>query len=75
MSYRHDERHAGLGPMIAAIVAVASTAALFLFEITPPKNAPQSTVGMVTSAAATRAGATVLPTVPTTRQESVRYMR
>jgi hypothetical protein len=61
--------------MIAAIVAVASTAALLLFEITPPKNAPQSTVGMVTSAAATRAGATVLPTAPTTRQESVRYMR
>jgi hypothetical protein len=75
MSYRHDERYAGLGPMIAAIVAVASTAALFVFEITPPKNLPQSTVGMVTSAAATRAGATVLPTAPATRQEPMRYVR
>jgi hypothetical protein len=75
MNYRNEERRVGLGPMIAAIVAVASTAALFFFEITPPKNLPQSTVGMVTSAAATRAGATVLPTDPATRQESVRYTR
>ena len=76
MNYRHEERRAGFGPVIAAaVVAVASTAALYFFEITPPKNVPQDTVGMVTSAAATRAGAIVLPTDPTTREESVRYTR
>ena len=76
MNYRHEERRAGFGPVIAAaVVAVASTAALYFFEITTPKNLPQETVGMVTSAAASRAGATVLPTDPATRQEPVRYMR
>jgi hypothetical protein len=76
MNYRHEERRAGFGPVIAAaVVAVASTAALYFFEITSPKNVPQATVGMVTSAAATRAGATVLPTDPAMREESVRYTR
>ena len=76
MNYRHEERRAGFGPVIAAaVVAVASTAALYFFEITSPKNVPQATVGMVTSAAATRAGATVLPTDPAIRQESVHYTR
>jgi hypothetical protein len=65
MNFRNEERRVGFGPVIAAAtVAVASTAALFFFELTPPKNVSQSTVGMVTSAAATRAGATVLPTDP-----------
>jgi hypothetical protein len=76
MNYRHEERRAGFGPVIAAaIVAVASTAALYFFELTTPKNAPQSTVGMVTSAAATRAGATVLPTDPAIRQDAVHFTR
>jgi hypothetical protein len=76
MNYRHEERRAGFGPVIAAaIVALASTAALYFFELTTPKNVPQSTVGMVTSAAATRAGATVLPTDPATRQQAVHITR
>ncbi len=76
MNYRNEERRAGFGPVIAAaIVAVASTAALYFFELTSPKNLPQDTVGMVTSAAATRAGATVLPTDPAARQGAVHFTR
>jgi hypothetical protein len=77
MNVRNEERRAGFGPVIAAaVVAVASTAALYFFEITPLRNAQQSTVGMVTSAAATRAGAIVRPTDPATRlPETAQFMR
>ena len=75
MDFRDHQTHASLLPMItAAAIAALSTAALFVFEIAP-RHAPQNTIGMVTSAAAERAGATVLPTNPTIKPKPISYTR
>jgi hypothetical protein len=74
MDCRDHQDHASLFPMIAAAaVAALSTAALFVFEIAPPRNTPPTTIGMVTSAAADRAGATVLPTHPAIKPKPISY--
>ncbi|MBR0692094.1 hypothetical protein [Bradyrhizobium lablabi] len=53
-------------PVVAATaVAALATAALFLFEFTPPSDAHTSP-GATTAAAVMRAGATLLPTDPAT---------
>jgi hypothetical protein len=76
MDFRDQQNHASLLPMIAAAaVAALSTAALFVFEIAPLRHAPQSTIGMVTSAAVDRAGATVLPTNPAIKPKPISYTR
>jgi hypothetical protein len=65
MNTRSENSRAGLAPVIvAAVAAVAGLATIFLFEFSPPRNVATGTVGMVTSAAVERAGATVLPTDP-----------
>jgi len=52
--------------LIAAAVAALATAALFLLEFTPPREARATATGMTTATAVERAGATVLPTDPNT---------
>ncbi|MGX9431074.1 MULTISPECIES: hypothetical protein [Bradyrhizobium] len=67
MKVRAPETRGKFLPVIAAAsVAVLATAALFLLEFTPPRDARATDPGMITSAAASRAGATVLPTDPNT---------
>ncbi|MEN3348307.1 MAG: hypothetical protein V7632_1942 [Bradyrhizobium sp.] len=61
-----DPRGRLLPAIAAATVAVLATTALFLLEFHPPRNVTVGQTGMITSAAASRAGATVLPTDPIT---------
>ena len=49
--------------VIAVLIAVLGTAALFVLEIGGRSEVADNGISMVTSAAADRAGATVLPTV------------
>jgi hypothetical protein len=61
MKVRAPETRGKFLPVIAAAtVAVLATAALFLLEFTPPRDVRAIDPGMI--AAASRAGATVLPT-------------
>ncbi|WP_426437887.1 hypothetical protein [Bradyrhizobium genosp. P] len=67
MQVRAIDPRGRLVPALAtAAVAVLATTALFLLEIHPPRNVPTGSPGMITAAAADRAGATVLPTDPIT---------
>lgn len=67
MQVRALDPRGRLVPALAtAAVAVAATAALFIFEVHPPRNVQVGDPGMITTAAATRAGAIVLPTDPET---------
>jgi hypothetical protein len=67
MQVRASDARGRLVPAIAAAaVAVLATAALFLLEFSPPRNVLRGEPSMITTAAATRAGATVLPTDPET---------
>jgi hypothetical protein len=67
MQVRATDPRGRLVPVLAtAVAAVLATAALFLLEFNPPRNVPTGNPGMITSAAASRAGATVLPTDPIT---------
>ena len=67
MQVRAFDTRGRLVPALAtAAVAVAATAALFLLEFNPPRNVQVGDPGMITTAAANRAGATVLPTDPET---------
>ncbi len=61
-----DTRGRFLPVLAAAIVAILATAALLLLELAPSRDARATDPGMITSAAASRAGATVLPTDPMT---------
>ncbi|WP_050631674.1 hypothetical protein [Bradyrhizobium viridifuturi] len=73
MQVRAADTRGRLMPAIAtAAVAVLATAALVILEFNPPRNVLKGETGMITSAAANRAGATVLPTDPVTTG-SVRY--
>ncbi|MBR0932017.1 hypothetical protein [Bradyrhizobium jicamae] len=73
MQVRAADTRGRLVPAIAAAaVAVLATAALLLIEINPPRNEAVGEPGMITAAAANRAGATVRPTDPITTG-SVRY--
>jgi hypothetical protein len=61
MSARIKDQHRELMPMaIAALVAVASVAALLLLDFGPNRVAGNAD-GMITSAVLTRAGATATP--------------
>ncbi|KWV53123.1 hypothetical protein AS156_09085 [Bradyrhizobium macuxiense] len=67
MQVRAFDTRGRLVPVLAtAAVAVAATAALFLLEFNPPRNVRVGDPGMITTAAANRAGAIVLPTDPET---------
>ncbi|KJC51713.1 hypothetical protein UP10_12670 [Bradyrhizobium sp. LTSPM299] len=67
MQVRAFDTRGRLVPALAtAIVAVLATAALILLEFTPRHDVRAAGPGMITSAAADRAGATVLPTDPIT---------
>jgi len=67
MQARAADTRGRLVPVLAtAAVAALATAALFLLEVHPPRNVRTGETGMITSAAASRAGATVLPTDPIT---------
>ncbi|WGR94391.1 hypothetical protein MTX26_33850 [Bradyrhizobium sp. ISRA443] len=67
MQVRASETRGRLVPALAAAaVAVLATAALFLLEFNPPRNVSVGDPGMITTAAANRAGAIVLPTDPET---------
>ncbi|PAY10121.1 hypothetical protein CK489_06155 [Bradyrhizobium sp. UFLA03-84] len=73
MQVRAADTRGRLWPAIAtAAVAVLATAALVILEFQPPRNVATGEPGMITEAAANRAGATVLPTDPVTTG-SVRY--
>ena len=73
MQVRAADTRGRLMPAIAtAAVAVLATAVLVILEFNPPRNVLKCEPGMITSAAANRAGATVLPTDPVTTG-SVRY--
>ncbi|MDH2385692.1 MULTISPECIES: hypothetical protein [Bradyrhizobium] len=73
MQVRAADTRGRLVPALAtAAVAVLATAALVILEFNPPRNVLKGEPGMITSAAANRAGATVLPTDPVTTG-SVRY--
>jgi len=74
MQVRALDPRGRLVPAIAtAAVPVLATAALVVLEFSPPRNVQAAAEpGMITSAAASRAGATVLPTDPVTTG-SVRY--
>ncbi|MGY4475632.1 hypothetical protein [Bradyrhizobium sp. USDA 3364] len=73
MQVRAADTRGRLVPAIAtAAVAVLATAALVILEFNPPRNVLKGEPGMITEAAANRAGATVLPTDPVTTG-SVRY--
>ena len=73
MQVRAFDTRGRLVPALAtAAVAVLATAALVILEFNPPRNVRSGEPGMITSAAANRAGATVLPTDPVTTG-SVRY--
>ncbi|MES5485183.1 hypothetical protein QMZ05_20745 [Bradyrhizobium sp. INPA03-11B] len=73
MQVRAADTRGRLVPALAtAAVAVLATAALVVLEFNPPRNVLKGEPGMITSAAANRAGATVLPTDPVTTG-SVRY--
>ncbi|MCC8966479.1 hypothetical protein H8A95_30180 [Bradyrhizobium sp. Pear76] len=73
MQVRAADTRGRLVPAIAtAAVAVLATVALVVLEFHPPRNVAAGEPGMITSAAANRAGATVLPTDPVTTG-SVRY--
>ena len=61
-----DPRGRLMPALAAAAVAVLATTALFLLEFHPPRNVAVGEPGMITSAAASRAGATILPTDPVT---------
>jgi hypothetical protein len=52
---------------LAFIIAVAGTAAMFLFEFRSNDGVAHNGISMVTSAAAERAGATARPTDPVAR--------
>lgn len=67
MQVRAADTRGRLMPAIAtAAVAVLATAVLVILEFNPPRNVLKGEPGMITSAAANRAGATVLPTDPVT---------
>ncbi|OKO67194.1 hypothetical protein [Bradyrhizobium sp. NAS96.2] len=67
MQVRAADTRGRLVPALAtAAVAVLATAALVILEFNPPRNVLKGEPGMITSAAANRAGATVLPTDPVT---------
>ncbi|QPF85384.1 hypothetical protein IC762_03345 [Bradyrhizobium genosp. L] len=67
MQVRAADPRGRLVPMLAAAaIAVLATTVLFLFEFNPPRNVASGEPGMITSAAASRAGATILPTDPIT---------
>lgn len=67
MQVRAADTRGRLVPAIAAAaVAVLATTALFILEVRPPRNVLSGEPGMITSAAASRAGATILPTDPIT---------
>jgi hypothetical protein len=67
MQVRAFDPRGRLVPALAtAAVAVLATAALILLEFTPRHDVRSPGPGMITSAAADRAGATVLPTDPIT---------
>ena len=73
MQGRAADTRGRLRPALAtAAVAVLATAVLVILEFNPPRNVLKGEPGMITSAAANRAGATVLPTDPVTTG-SVRY--
>ncbi|KTR93894.1 hypothetical protein SB3_31620 [Methylobacterium radiotolerans] len=73
MQVRAADTRGRLMPAIAtAAVAVLATAVLVILEFNPPRNVLKGEPGMITSAAANRAGATVLPTDPVPTG-SVRY--
>jgi hypothetical protein len=75
MEVRAVDPRGRLVPALAtAAVAVLATTVLLLLEFHPPRNVATGDPGMITSAAATRAGAIVLPTDPITTG-SVRYTR
>lgn len=67
MQVRAADTRGRLVPVLAtAAVAVLATAALVILEFNPPRNMQAAGPGMITAAAAGRAGATVLPTDPIT---------
>ncbi|WP_407149209.1 hypothetical protein [Bradyrhizobium sp. ORS 86] len=67
MQVRASDTRGRLVPALAsAAVAVLATAALFILEFNPPRNVRVGDPGMITTAAASRAGAIVLPTDPET---------
>jgi hypothetical protein len=64
MQIRRDHTRGHLVPVaIAVLVAVLSTVALFFLEFGAKHEVARDGVSMITSAAADRAGAIVLPTV------------
>ncbi|MBN8990797.1 MAG: hypothetical protein J0H42_21335 [Rhizobiales bacterium] len=60
---RKNTRGALVPFVIAVLIAVLGTAALFALEFGGRSEVADNGINMVTSAAADRAGATVLPTV------------
>ena len=57
---------------LAFTIAVASTAAMFLFEFRANDSVARDGIGMITTMAATRAGAMAYPTDPVARQDPSR---
>lgn len=53
--------------LLAILIAVAGTAAMFLIEFRPNDDAARTGVSMISAASADRAGATAHPTAPAAR--------
>jgi hypothetical protein len=66
MQARSGQRREVLVPMAAAVaVALIGIAALVITEHNPAGDAQSSSISMITTAVSERAGATALPTDPT----------
>ena len=59
---------------VAVVVAVIGTAALFFTELRTKIDVADNGIGMVTTAAAERAGATAYPTTRDIPADQVRYV-
>ena len=59
---------------VAVVVAVIGTAALFVMELRTKIDIADNGIGMVTTAAAERAGATAYPTARDVGADHIRYV-
>ena len=61
--------------VIAVLIAVLGTAALFVLELGGRGDVADNGISMVTAASADRAGATVLPTIDNAADQNRSYFR
>lgn len=61
-------RRGVVGPVIAAVIAVTCTAILYVMYFGPDSDVQGGRINMISQAAVDRAGATALPTGPSSGQ-------